>query len=442
MASTRSELDEFLLRLQDSRSRLDARAPSGDVERQGDVAELGEELLVAEEQLRVQHEELAAVRLEMNHVLVRTAELFGAASTAYAITDVQGLIIDATPVAWQLFGTAHKRTRRSIESMFPTRHRRRVRSLVSLAGQDCAGLSAELALVRGDQEVAVEVSVDLRTEARSGTSLLHWQLTPDVEGEKRPLPRLFTAASSGRGTLSPRPAEDPDGELTRLLSLARADLATELSPERDSDFLLERLVLLTLRWIPGTEHASVTRHADGRDVRSVAATDAVAARCDELQARCRQGPAVGVVVDHDTIRVDDLRQDSRWRAFSAGAADLGVRSVLACELPITGSGEARLNLYSSQPRAFGPMAELVAPVFAARASITLAHSDEVHNLRKAIASRQVIGQAVGILMERHRIRAEEAFDRLVAASKNSRVKLRELAVRITETGEEPHQIRQ
>src|SRR5262249_29795269 len=87
--------------------------------------------------------------------------------------------------------------------------------------------------------------------------------------------------------------------------------------------------------------------------------------------------------------------------------------------------------------AFGEAAELVVPVFAARASIALTHADRVLNLRRAIGTRQVIGEAVGILMERHRISADDAFERLGRAAQNTQVKLRGLATRLTEPGEEP-----
>jgi ANTAR domain len=117
-----------------------------------------------------------------------------------------------------------------------------------------------------------------------------------------------------------------------------------------------------------------------------------------------------------------------------------VRSILVCELPVTRGAPATLNLYSSRAAAFTAIAELLAPVFAARASIAMGHADDVHNLRQAIASRQTIGQAAGILMERHKLTAEEAFDRLVAASQNSHIKLREIAAQVAETGEEPDDI--
>lgn len=216
----------------------------------------------------------------------------------------------------------------------------------------------------------MEVTVELRTEPLTGAALLRWRVTPQ-RGVQRPLLRLVTTDRSGDAV----PATGkiaPDGELSQLLSLARADLASELSGEQGPDVLLARVVELTLRWVPGTEHASVTR-----------------------------------VVDEHTLR----------------------------------TSAATLNLYSSRAAAFTPIAELLAPVFAARASIAMGHTDDVHNLRQAIASRQTIGQAAGILMERHKLTAEEAFDRLVAASQNSHVKLREIAAGVAETGEEPDDIR-
>jgi AmiR/NasT family two-component response regulator len=68
-----------------------------------------------------------------------------------------------------------------------------------------------------------------------------------------------------------------------------------------------------------------------------------------------------------------------------------------------------MPLYGSRLGAFDAAAELVVPVFAARAAIAVAHADQVAHLQRAVQSRQVIGQAVGTLMERHRLTAKQAF---------------------------------
>ena len=77
------------------------------------------------------------------------------------------------------------------------------------------------------------------------------------------------------------------------------------------------------------------------------------------------------------------------------------------------------------------------PVFASRASIALGYRDSMQTLGRAIGNRQLIGQAVGILMERHRITDEEAFQRLVQSSQNSQLKLYTVAERVVGTGQEP-----
>ena len=96
-----------------------------------------------------------------------------------------------------------------------------------------------------------------------------------------------------------------------------------------------------------------------------------------------------------------------------------------------------MNLYSTEPAAFDQTSAVRLPVLAAHVGIALARVHNEANLHQAIQSRQLIGQAVGILMERHRLGAPAAFDLLVAASQASQLKLLEIALRVSETGLEP-----
>lgn len=226
-----------------------------------------------------------------------------------------------------------------------------------------------------------------------------------------------------------------------LLTVARADLAAALGDGLSSAEQLSRIVDLAVRLVPGTEHASVAALDEGDHLETLAATSALAAAIDEAQ-RDGVGPAFAVAADHLLVRVDDLGDDDdRWPGFAADAVELGIRSLLVCELPALGPRTATLNLCSGGREAFPATAELIAPVFAARAAIALAHASEVAGLRTAIGSRQIIGQAVGILMERHRVTQNDAFQRLVSASQSRHIKLRDLALRITETGEDPETVR-
>ncbi|HZC73283.1 MAG TPA: ANTAR domain-containing protein [Jatrophihabitans sp.] len=227
--------------------------------------------------------------------------------------------------------------------------------------------------------------------------------------------------------------------LRSLLSLARADLASQLADDATPAEHLERIVQLAQGLVPGTEHAGVST-VKGDVVATIAATSSVVSEVDRIQGELGMGPVFQVSAVHEVVRVDDLGNDARWPKYAAQVQELRVRSVLVCELPMTHGTPSVLSLYAGRRRAFSTSAELVVPVFAARAAIALAHADEVSNLHRAIDSRQVIGEAAGILMERHRLGSEQAFARLIGASQHRHIKLRDLAVRITETGEDPESV--
>jgi hypothetical protein len=227
--------------------------------------------------------------------------------------------------------------------------------------------------------------------------------------------------------------------LRKLLTLVREDLAEELTTSETPLEQLTTIVSLAERLVPGTQHATVSVIRDADEVETLVSTSRVGAAADGVQGDLQEGPAFQVGEQHGTLRIVDVRHETRWPKYAARLQELGLRSVLACELPLSGEPGGVLTLYSARRHAFGDAAELVVPVFAARASIALVHADRVLNLRRAIGTRQVIGEAVGILMERHRIGAQDAFERLVTASQSSHVKLRELAMRVTETGQEPEE---
>jgi transcriptional regulator with GAF, ATPase, and Fis domain len=233
---------------------------------------------------------------------------------------------------------------------------------------------------------------------------------------------------------------DTDGmtveSIVRLLTLVRADLADALDEDAPPEQLLDHVVQVAVRMVPGTDDAGIALVSD-TGLETVAAAGDVAVAADDVQRAVGVGPADQVIADAAVLRVADLADEERWEQFAAGAVDLGVRALLACPLPMPRRRAGVLTLYSVRPGAFDAAAELVVPVFAARAAIAAAYADKVTHLHRAVRSRQVIGQAVGILMERHRLSAKQAFATLVTASQESHMKLRDVALRVTETGEEP-----
>jgi GAF domain-containing protein len=158
---------------------------------------------------------------------------------------------------------------------------------------------------------------------------------------------------------------------------------------------------------------------------------------DLLQQQTGQGPCIEAARQQAVIRIDDIRADTRWPVFCARAAELGVGSQLC--LPLW-AGERRLgtlSLYAESPAAFTRHDERITTVFAALAATALAEAQRAEQMRTAVASRDLIGQAKGILMERHRITADEAFALLAQVSQDGNVKLSEVAARLVETGQLP-----
>jgi GAF domain-containing protein len=223
--------------------------------------------------------------------------------------------------------------------------------------------------------------------------------------------------------------------IVRLLTRVRTALM-DVDPDASPEQLLDEVLHAVTQLLPGAEDASIAFDSDG-ELQTVAAAGDTALAADDIQRALGDGPSRQVLTERRTLRIADLLTDPRWPKFGPLAAEVGVRATLACPLPMPRKRLGVLSVYAGHPAAFDAAAELVIPVFAARAAIAAAYADKVTNLRRAIETRQVIGQAVGILMERHRLSPKQAFDAMVTTSQQSHIKLRELALRINETGEEP-----
>jgi GAF domain-containing protein len=156
---------------------------------------------------------------------------------------------------------------------------------------------------------------------------------------------------------------------------------------------------------------------------------------DLLQQRLGAGPCLEAAVSQQIVRVEDTLEDHRWAEFNVQAVKLDVRSMLCAPLWVSDGTLGTLSLYSQRPRAFsGPHVRLT-ELLATHAALALATAQLVTHLRTAFLNRDVIGQAKGILMERHRITADAAFQRLSAVSQACNRKLVEVARDLVETGQ-------
>jgi GAF domain-containing protein len=158
---------------------------------------------------------------------------------------------------------------------------------------------------------------------------------------------------------------------------------------------------------------------------------------DVLQQETGDGPCIQAARHQAVIRVADTRADSRWPDFSAQALGLGVGSVLCMPLWVHERCLGALTLYAERHSAFSGHDEQVVTLFATLAALALGEAQRAEQLRASIASRDLIGQAKGILMERYQITADEAFGRLAQASQSGNMKVHAVAKYLTELRELP-----
>ena len=268
-------------------------------------------------------------------------------------------------------------------------------------------------------------------------------LLADTQRQQRAEDRERRAAQSNERRLARvrRTTAHADTGLATLF----ADIAHDLYACETLVDVLQRIVDAALVTVEGCDAASVTL-ADGSPTTAVASDDAAAA-ADRAQYEAGQGPALAAL--HEPLVVVTRFPDSRWPVLGERPTAGGTRSAVSCTLAVVrpqGDSEClgALNLYSARDDAFSPRAQQLGLVLAAHAAVAVTAVLERgvlervgHDLREALSSRDVIGQAKGILMERMRLTPEDAFDVLRRASQTLNRKLLEVAERLAETGQLP-----
>jgi GAF domain-containing protein len=231
---------------------------------------------------------------------------------------------------------------------------------------------------------------------------------------------------------------DPGTELTANISQT-VEALFSASSVQDTVALVVALAVST---IEGCDFAGIFMIEDGA-VTTPVSTDPLVAEVDAVQHRTGEGPCLDALAQSAAFYAEDLGGDHRWPHFGPEAEAKGIRSLLALPLLINGTPGA-LNLYARYPQAFGVIDRGRGLLLAAMAGMAFSsaqtHENEERraaNLHAALATREIIGQAQGILMERERITSDEAFDILRRASQHLNVKLRDVAQNLVDTGERP-----
>jgi GAF domain-containing protein len=221
-----------------------------------------------------------------------------------------------------------------------------------------------------------------------------------------------------------------DASVARDLS----ELARELQAETDPTAVMQRIVEAAVSEIGGAADAAITLLEHGR-VLSPVHTGERATRIGQAESDTGEGPCVDTSRQEVTIRVDDLSEGSRWPAFSALAVQEGVRSLLSFQLFVEDDSMGALDVYGEGVGAFDDESENTGLLLASHAAVAMSSVRRIAALQQAVSSRDLIGQAKGILMERYKIDAQEAFNLLVLASQRANRKVRDVAEELTRTGD-------
>lgn len=235
-------------------------------------------------------------------------------------------------------------------------------------------------------------------------------------------------------------ADDPD-VVRRLdgVSSALSDLSGILEREEGLGLVLQRGVDQITRAIPGASMASVTVLRGDDTAETVAASNDRVVGIDADQYAAGDGPCLEAARTGQIVRVSVEQGSQRWARFARSAREAGVESYLACPLFLDEKFAGSLNLYSEQPHGFGELDEAVLRLYVTAATAAIANARRyaqarqlAEHLVRALDSRAVIDQAIGVLMALRGISADQALGQLSRQSQNTNTKLRDLAARVVE----------
>jgi GAF domain-containing protein len=219
------------------------------------------------------------------------------------------------------------------------------------------------------------------------------------------------------------------GWVERRLVKTLSSAAQELSGRSSSqEQVLALIVSGAIQTVPGTDQAGVSLfETDGRITSHAPSSDFVR-RMDELQTASREGPCATALREQHTVLVSDLAAEAaQWPSFVPAAVAGGAAGMLCFHLFTSDDAIGALSLYSTRVNAFDDESLTLGELFATHAALALGRARQMEHLQRALETRDVIGQAKGILMERFGIDAAAAFAMLVQASQETNTRVADVA---------------
>lgn len=218
--------------------------------------------------------------------------------------------------------------------------------------------------------------------------------------------------------------ENDHYDLNRTL----AAIAADASGSGSSHEVIAKLSEHVASAVDGADGCAVSLNLGDGHIVTVGATDPDLDAADRFQNELGEGPCLESFRETEVVHVQDLRVDQRWPRWAKPVSEqLGFRSILSAHMTTRQRRVGALNVYARRVGAFTERDVAQIPFFAAHAAAAIAAARQVEQLREALVSRTRIGQAEGIVMERHGIQEEEAFALLTRLSQHRNEKLRDVA---------------
>jgi GAF domain-containing protein len=239
---------------------------------------------------------------------------------------------------------------------------------------------------------------------------------------RRSLPRL-------RGVPGRRQGGDAVPDANNMVVAQLAELVANLDRDgTETRAGLRELIDSGVQHVAGSQYAGITLAEGDKAVTNVVATHRYPMVLDVIQNRYREGPCVAAAWQHHMMHVEDLNTDRRWPRYQRYALEhTPIRSILSFELFVSHGSVAALNFYADHPHAFTDESVELGGVFATHIALAWSMMRRQDQFRSALASRDIIGQAKGVIMERFNLDAVEAFDLLARLSQKSNIKLIDVA---------------
>lgn len=223
------------------------------------------------------------------------------------------------------------------------------------------------------------------------------------------------------------------------LATALAEMARVLIRQETVQGTLDQILLHAVGLVDGCENAGVLVLEDENKVHTLAATSELVRTSDRVQGECGEGPCFDAARNLTQVyRIADMSTTvPRWQRYAPRARELGIGSMMGFLLFTEDGDMGALDMYSPHPKAFTAHSETVGWLLASHAAVAFSSASNHAQLRAAMDTRNEVGQAVGILMERHQADREAAFEMLRKASSEQDTKVREIARTVTRTGRIP-----